>query len=99
MTYQVGELEHEYWGTPDYRYLQLRAQLEEMDRRAIERTHIMEAMDLARADGHKAGLKEGLKEGRMEALLATARQMESCGLPNEQIARFIGLSIDAASAL
>ena len=21
---QVGELEHEYWGTPDYRYLQLR---------------------------------------------------------------------------
>ena len=84
---QVGELEHEYWRTPDYRYLQLRAQLEEMDRRAIEKTHIMEATDLAEA------------RGREEALLSTARRMKLSGLPDEQIAEFTGLSLNVISAL
>ena len=81
---QVGELEHEYWGTPGYRYLQLRAQLEEMDRRAIERTHIMEATDMARADGHREGLREGLREGELNMLFSLVKD----GL----------LTIDAASA-
>ena len=96
---QVGELEHEYWGTPDYRYLQLRAQLEEMDRRAIEKTHIMEATDAARAKGLEEGHREGLKEGRMEALCATARQLKTMGLASEQIMRATGLPLNVISAL
>ena len=84
---QVGELEYEYWGTPGYRYLQLRAQLEEMDRRAVERTHIMEATDLARA------------EGREEEKLLIARRMKLSGLSDKQITDFTGLPINVISAL
>ena len=32
---EVTAAEREYWGTPEYRYYQLRAQLEELDRRAV----------------------------------------------------------------
>ena len=95
MIYQAGELEHEYWGTPGYRYLQLRAQLEEMDRRAIEKTHIMEATAAVEA----AAEARGEFRGRKEALLATARRMKISGLSDNQIAEFTGLPLNVVSSL
>lgn len=80
---KVNAAEQSYWGTPEYRYYQLRAQMAEMDRKAIEETHLDEATARGRA------------EGRLE----TARRMLAHGLAPEQIAEYTDLSLDEIEGL
>ena len=79
---KVNAAEQSYWGTPEYRYYQLRAQMAEMDRKAIEETHLDEATARGRA------------EGRLEGRLETARRMLAHGLAPEQIAEYTDLSLE-----
>ena len=98
---RVNELEQEYWNSPEYRYLQLREQMAEMDDRAVAKTNLMAATAAAREEGwtegivlgRKEGREEGRTEGREEALLATALRMRAGGLSDAQIAEFTGLSV------
>ena len=84
---KVNAAEQSYWGTPEYRYYQLRAQMAEMDRKAIEETHLDEATARGRA------------EGRAEGRLETARRMLAHGLAPEQIAEYTDLSLDEIEGL
>ena len=79
---EVNAAEQSYWGTPEYRYYQLRAQMAEMDRKAIEETHIEEAT----AKGMAQGIAQGMAD--------TARRMLARGLSPEQIAEYTDLSLD-----
>lgn len=87
---EVNAAEQSYWGTPEYRYYQLRAQMAEMDRKAIEETHIEEATAKGMAQGMAQGRAEGMAQGRAD----TARRMLARGLSPEQIAEYTDLSLD-----
>ena len=91
---KVNAAEQSYWGTPEYRYYQLRAQMAEMDRKAIEETHLDEATARGRAEGRAEGMAEGVAKGRLEGRLETARRMLAHGLAPEQIAEYTDLSLD-----
>lgn len=86
---EVTAAEREYWGTPEYRYYQLRAQLEELDRRAIEEGRVRKAEQ----QGLERGLARGIAEGRAEGRKETARNLLRMGLSPEQIAEATGLSV------
>ncbi|WP_347712161.1 hypothetical protein [uncultured Fretibacterium sp.] len=92
---KVNAAEQSYWGTPEYRYYQLRAQMAEMDRKAIEETHL----DEATARGMAEGMAEGVAKGRLEGRLETARRMLAHGLAPEQIAEYTDLSLDEIEGL
>ena len=86
----MNAAEQSYWGTPEYRYYQLRAQMAEMDRKAMEETHLDEATARGVAQGRAQGIAEGEAEGRAD----TARRMLARGLSPEQIAEYTDLSLD-----
>ena len=96
---KVNAAEQSYWGTPEYRYYQLRAQMAEMDRKAIEETHLDEATARGRAEGRAEGMAEGVAKGRLEGRLETARRMLAHGLAPEQIAEYTDLSLDEIEGL
>ena len=100
---KVNAAEQSYWGTPEYRYYQLRAQMAEMDRKAIEETHLDEAtargMAKGMAQGMAQGMAEGVAKGRLEGRLETARRMLAHGLAPEQIAEYTDLSLDEIKGL
>ena len=96
---KVNAEEQSYWGTPEYRYYQLRAQMAEMDRKAIEETHLDEATARGRAEGRAEGMAEGVAKGRLEGRLETARRMLAHGLAPEQIAEYTDLSLDEIEGL
>ncbi len=75
---KVNAAEQSYWGTPEYRYYQLRAQMAEMDRKAIEETHLDEAM----------------VRGRVEGRVETARNLLQMGFEPDKIAQATELSLD-----
>ena len=52
-----------------------------------------------RAEGLKEGRSEGLKAGRAEGLKEAAAAMKAHGMPIDEIARIIGLSIDEVQKL
>jgi len=87
---EVNAAEQSYWGTPEYRYYQLRAQMAEMDRKAIEETHIEEAT----AKGMAQGMAQGIAQGMAQGMADTARRMLARGLSPEQIAEYTDLSLD-----
>ena len=62
----------------------------EMDRKAIEETHLDEATARGVAQGRAQGIAEGEAEGRAD----TARRMLARGLSPEQIAEYTDLSLD-----
>lgn len=64
----------------------------EMDRKAIEETHLDEATARGMAKGMAKGMAEGRAEGRLEGRLETARRMLAHGLAPEQIAEYTDLS-------
>ena len=72
---EVNAAEQSYWGTPEYRYYQLRAQMAKMDRKAIEETHLDEAT--------AKGMAEGIAEGRVE----TALNLLQMGFEPDKIAQ------------
>ena len=88
---KVNAAEQSYWGTPEYRYYQLRAQMAEMDRKAIEETHLDEAT--------ARGMARGKAEGRLEGRIETARRMLAHGLAPEHIAEYTDLSLDEIEGL
>ena len=96
---KVNAAEQSYWGTPEYRYYQLRAQMAEMDRKAIEKTHLDEATARGMAKGMAKGRAEGRLEGRLEGRIETARRMLAHGLAPEQIAEYTDLSLDEIEGL
>ena len=96
---KVNAAEQSYWGTPEYRYYQLRAQMAEMDRKAIEETRLDEATARGRAEGRAEGMAEGVAKGRLEGRLETARRMLAHGLAPEQIAEYTDLSLDEIEGL
>lgn len=63
---------------------------------------IVNAVNTARKEGHeeghekglKEGLEEGLKKGREEEKMEIVRKMKSDGLPDDVIAKYIGLPIE-----
>jgi len=83
---KVNAAEQSYWGTPEYRYYQLRAQMAEMDRKAIEETHLDEAT--------ARGIAQGIAQGMAQGMADTARRMLARGLSPEQIAEYTDLSLD-----
>ena len=85
---EIAAAEQEYWGTPEYRYYQLRAQLEDLDRQAIEEERIRKAEEKAEQRGQERGMAKGMAQGRME----TARNLLRMGLTLEQIVEATGLS-------
>jgi len=96
---KVNAAEQRCWGTPEYPYYQLRAQMAEMDRKAIEETHLDEATARGMAKGRAKGRAEGRAEGRLEGRLETARRMLAHGLAPEQIAEYTDLSLDEIEGL
>ena len=96
---EVNAAEQSYWGTPEYRYYQLRAQMARMDRKAIEETHLDEATARGMAKGMAQGMAEGVAKGRLEGRLETARRMLAHGLAPEQIAEYTDLSLDEIEGL
>ena len=87
--------EQSYWGTPEYRYYQLRAQIAEMDRKAIEETHIEEAT----AKGMAQGMAQGMLKGRAEGRVETARNLLQMGFELDKIAQATQLSLDEIKGL
>ena len=71
----------------------------EMDRKAIEETHLDEATTKGRAEGRAEGMAEGVAKGRLEGRLETARRMLAHGLAPEQIAEYTDLSLDEIEGL
>ena len=84
---KVNAVEQSYWGTPEYRYYQLRAQMAEMDRKAIEETHLDEAT--------AKGMAEGIAEGRVE----TALNLLQMGFELDKISQATQLSLDELKGL
>ena len=70
---EVSRAEANYWGTPEYRYYQLRSQMAEMDRRAIEETRLEEAEAKGMARGISKGMAKGRAEGSLETLFSLVR--------------------------
>ena len=95
----MNAAEQSYWGTPEYRYYQLRAQMAEMDRKAIEETHIEEATAKGMAQGMAQGRAEGIAEGEAKGRAETARRMLEMNLTPEQIAQATQLSLDEIKGL
>ena len=60
---------------------------------------ITNAMNDAEAKGFGKGKEEGRAEGRAEALLDTARNLKSMGLPVEKIVKATGLTTDEISEI
>ena len=81
---EVNEAEKEYWGSSTYRYLQLRAQLAEMDRKAFEE----EAREAGFNQGFNQGREEGCEEGCARTLDAAIVFMRENGIPMELISKF-----------
>lgn len=73
---EVNEAEKQYWSSSTYRYLQLRAQLAEMDRKAFEE------------DAREEGREKGRKEGQARTLDAAIAFMRENGMPMELISKF-----------
>ena len=100
---KVNAAEQSYWGTPEYRYYQLRAQMAEMDRKAIEETHIDEAtargIAQGRAEGMAQGRAEGMAQGRAEGRVKTARNLLQMGFEPDKIAQATELSLDEVKGL
>ena len=71
----------------------------EMDRKAIEETHLDEATARGMAKGMAQGMAEGVAKGRLEGRLETARRMLAHGLAPEQIAEYTDLSLDEIEGL
>ena len=67
----------------------------EMDRKAIEETHL----DEATARGMARGMAKGKAEGRLEGRIETARRMLAHGLAPEHIAEYTDLSLDEIEGL
>ena len=96
---KVNAVEQSYWGTPEYRYYQLRAQMAEMDRKAIEETHIDEATARGMAQGIAQGRAEGMAQGRAEGRVETARNLLQVGVEPDKIAQATELSLDELKGL
>ena len=92
---EVNAAEQSYWGTPEYRYYQLRAQMAEMDRKAIEETHIEEAT----AKGMAQGMAQGMLKGRAEGRVETARNLLQMGFELDKISQATQLSLDELKGL
>ena len=88
---EVTAAEREYWGTPEYRYYQLRAQMDELDRRAIEETRIKKA--------EQRGMEQGMAQGMAQAKRETVRNLLRMGVDVRTAAEATGLPIEEIEGL
>lgn len=79
---------------------QLRSHLRARERfRMVQAQMIHDAREEAIREGLEEGRKKGLQEGQRLAQQATARAMKDARMPENEIARFTGLSMEEIAGL